>query len=461
MKKNAIVGICLFLFSVFSSAENPILKGFADPHTKVWNGKMYMAVGKDKDSTIKKFSMPYWNIYSSTDLRNWKLENKIDPKDNFMGKGNLNCWATDITTRNGKCYFYFSNGGNEIGVLVADKPEGTYIDILKKPMIPENFSVNHEYDPTIFKDDDGQYYIIFGRNGFDGKNLIHYQMAKLSNDMLSLAETPHDLMTDNLYGFGGPSRARDHQYFHKYKDTYYLSCGGDYRTSQNIYGPYTNPRKIAQIDGHSSFCEYNGQWYHIYEYTCEPYGIRQFRQISMTYLHYKDNGDMVDDENFIQGFVGSEPGGFLASTKHIPKGIYYATGVANYDSQWKKIEAEWFFKRVGSLEKKECPSGGFEIQNIQNNDYLNFPEISNLAPKSTIHFQISSANPKGGIIEIHQGSPKGRLLGKCNIKSTDNWSTYQTFSSKLINNTTFANLYFVFRGGNGELMRLDWFNFSK
>lgn len=428
-------------------AQNPIIKGYADPHMKIWNGKMYVSAGKDKSPETKGFSMPYWSIFSSSDLVNWKLERNILPEETFIGKGSEKCWATDIATRKGKYYFYFSHGGAETGVLVADKPEGPYQDVLKKPMIPEDFSVNHEYDPTAFTDEDGKQYLIFGRDGFDGKNHIHYQIARLSDDMISFAENPRDLLTDKEFGFGDKNRARDHQYFHKHNGIYYLSCAGAYRTSDNIYGPYTNERHTGQ-NGHSSFAEYNGQTYHMYEWTCEPFGNRSYRQVSITYLHYKDNGDMVDDINFLQGSSVAK------------EGIYYATGVGNYDAKWEKIEAEWFFNRVGALVKKQCPLGGFELQNIQNNDYLNFPNIKNLPVNSTINFRVSSVDSKGGQIEIHQDSNTGPLLGTCKVSVTDSFSNYHTFSCNLKNKSGLTNLYFVFKGGKGELMRLDWFNFQ-
>lgn len=445
--RGLLIGICI-IGVLGAAAQNPILKGYADPHMKVWNGKMYISVGKDKSPEIKGFNMPYWSIYSSSDLLNWQLERDILPEETFMGKGSTRCWATDISARNGKYYFYFSNGGAETGVLMASQPNGPYLDVLRKPLIPEDFSVNHEYDPTIFVDDDGQQYIVFGRDGFDGKNLIHYQMAKLSGDMLSLAEPPRDLMTEAKFGFGAKNRARDHQYFHKHNGTYYLSCAGAYRTSDNIRGPYTNLRQTGQDGGHSSFCAYNGQWYHMYEWTCEPFGNRSYRQVSMTYLHYRDNGDMVDDPDFLQQTASSK------------EGKYFKTGVGNYDADWEKIEAEWFFRCEGKLLKKESQEGGFEIQNIHDNDYLNFPNFRNLGAKSMIHFRISSANKKGGEIQIRQGSEKGQLLGTCKITDTKSVSDYKTFSCQLMGASDPGNLYFVFKGGKGELMCLDWFNLS-
>jgi arabinoxylan arabinofuranohydrolase len=440
----SLIGFFLLLFSPFAMGQNPILKGYADAHMKIWNGRMYVSAGKDKSPDIKGFAMPNWSIYSSSDLVNWKLECNILPEETFIGKGSLKCWASDITTLNGKYYFYFSHGGAETGVLAADQPDGPYRDVIKRPLIPEAYSVNHEYDPTIFVEEDGSQYLIFGRDGFDGKNLIHYQIAKLNKDMVSF-EVPRDLLTDKEFGFGEKNRARDHQYFHKYNGTYYLSCAGAYMTSANIYGPFKNERHTGQ-NGHSSFCEYNGQWYHMYEWTCEPFGNRSYRQVSMTYLHYKENGDMVDDLNFLQ------------ATAVAKEGKYFKTGVGNYDASWEKIEAEWYFKKEGALVKRESPTGGFEIRNIHNNDYLAFPNIKSLTANSTINFRVSPIHPKGGTIEIHQDSETGPMLGKCKIPGSEALSGYKTVSCKLKNEAGIANLYLVFKGRNDELLRLDWFN---
>ena len=59
----------------------------------------------------------------------------------------------------------------------------------------------------------------------------------------------------------------------------------------------------------------------------------------MTYLHYKDNGDMVDDPDFVQG------------------GKYYTTGVGKYNANWETIEAEWYFKKSLAIEKRDGPKG--------------------------------------------------------------------------------------------------------
>ena len=444
MKKINILGLCLLLISISIQAENPVLKGFADPHMKVWNGRMYLSVGKDEDPSFTSFSMPYWCIYSSDDLINWTKEVQINPGDTYLGSASKACWATDINTRNGLYNFYFSNGGSNTGVLRATKPNGPYLDILNKtPLLPGSLTYNFEYDPTSFNDDDGKSYIIFGRDGqLTGSGYFHYQIAKMNEDMISLAERPRDLINSSLNGFGAANVARDHQYFHKNNGIYYLSCAGAYESSTNIYGPYSNRRNTGQNQGHSSFCEYNGQWYHAWEFTCDPFANRNYRQVMITYLHYKDNGDMVDDLNFIEG------------------GKYYDYGVGNYNADWPQIEAEWYFKRVGTLVKKECPAGGFEMQNIQNNDCLFFPKIRNLTVNSVINFQVSSIKA-GAKIEIYRDSPDGVLLGTCSVPVTSSWSTYKTISCNITNAADSDNICFKFVGGTGELLRLDWFNINK
>lgn len=458
MTKKCLTACLVILLSIINLkvfSQNPILKGFADPALTVHEGRVYMLVGKDKGPTEKNFIMPYWAIYSSSDLTNWKEECIIDPKDTYLGAGYQYCWAGDIVFKNGKVYVYFSEHGEASGVVVADKPSGPFVDVLKKSLLPKEMSINKEYDPTVFTDDDGSNYLIFGRDGRLGNNLLHYQIAKLSKDMTSLAEKSHDLITSKPNGFGTIQLkdkkdgtgvdsvfiAQDHQYFHKYNGVYYLGRDVSYETSTNILGPYTNRRTVGKNAGHASYNEFNGQTYHAWEFTCEPYGNRVYRQVMMTYLHYKDNGDMISDANFIQA------------------GKYFATGVGNYSAKWDKIEAEWYFKKSEKAVKRESPNGGFEIQNLTNNAELHFPSIKDLPANATINFSVSSTGNKGKI-EIHEGSSTGKLIGTCTISNTGSLKTYQTISCKLKNARGTNSLYFVFKVENKEFARLDWFNFS-
>lgn len=240
MKRKILIGISVLLINLQTVvlAQNPVLVGWADPATQVWDGKMYMAVGKDRAPGLKHFEMTQWAIYSSEDLMNWKLETDILPGQTYLGEGYEGCWASDITKKEDNFYFYFSNKNTATGVLVSEKADGPHVDVLQNPMVPADLTINNEYDPTVFTDDDGQRYLIMGRDGMRGKDLVHYQIARLNDDMVSLAEIPRDMITDREYGFGTEKTAPDHSYFHKYQDTYYLSLGSTYVTSKNIYSPY-------------------------------------------------------------------------------------------------------------------------------------------------------------------------------------------------------------------------------
>jgi hypothetical protein len=142
------------------------------------------------------------------------------------------------------------------------------------------------------------------------------------------------------------------------------------------------------------------------------------------------------------------------------KGKYYANGVGSYSANWDTIQAEWFFKKSEMALKKEGPAGGFEIQNLINNSYVDFPNIKDLKANATINFNVSSIS-KNVRIEIREDSSTGTLLGTCVLPNTGSFANYKTVACNLKNTAEITNLFFVFKGEKGELARFDWFNFSK
>ncbi len=445
MKKNRIIYLFMFFMGIAfkSYSQNQVLKGWADPALKVWNGKLYLSVGKDSIVKEGGFYMNHWALFSTTDLLNWKMETEIWPNKTYLGNNFTGCFATDITFSKGKYYFYFSGYTNATGVLVADKPNGPYVDVLKKPVLPKGLVPGNEsYDPTIFTDDDGLSYLIFGLDGNNKNGIKHYQIVKLNPDMVSLAEAPRSLITASEYGLGMANLTPDHNYFHKRNGIYYLSCGAKYVTSKNVYGPFSEVKNAGLSYNHTAFFNFNGQEYHAYNTPVNLSKTPYFRQINITYLNYKDNGDMVDDMNFAVG------------------GKYYENGVGSYSAKWDTIQAEWFFKKSANALKKESPNGGFEIQNLKNDDFLNYPAVKDLSANATINFNLSSKF-KGGKIEIREGSINGNLLGTCVIPKTGSFTTYKTASCKLKNKSGETDLYFVFKGAEKDLLHLDGFNFNK
>jgi arabinoxylan arabinofuranohydrolase len=262
--------------------KNPLINepGMSDPHALVINDVCYLFTGHDVGFGIKDWVMPEWRIYRSETLRDWKHVGTISPADNYMGAGNTNCWAGDIVERDGRFYWYFSNHNKEIGVMVASSPEGPYADALGEKLVAS-------FDPSIFVDDDGTPYIIFGEN--------NYHIARLKDSMTELAEEPRIIPVDRK----GIFNVVDKSSLHKHNGIYYLSCSAAYATSRNIYGPYEYCGRVGAEYGletsfaHGDFFEWKGNWYHVW---CQ-YRDRNYDRIRDCFIApvvYTPDGTMLD-----------------------------------------------------------------------------------------------------------------------------------------------------------------------
>ena len=432
----------LALLSLSAFAVNPIKKGFgmADPHCYIFNGKAYLFTTRDADSTAHGFVMPDWQIWSSNDLVDWTLERYILPTETYMGASN-DCWATETVTKNGKYYFYFSNRNINTGVMVADQPGGLYKDALGQPMLTEDLTPGKEYDPTVLIDDDEAQsaYIVFGHHRSTDEDLNWY-IARLNEDMTSLAEAPRKIELTNMESF---MLSNDKPNLHKHGGLYYLSAGSHYATSLYVYGPYEvrgNSRNDAYGLGgraHGNYFTWHNQWFHTWCHFYLGKDVARFRESYMTYLHYKDNGEMVSDVDYLEA--------------------HFATGVGQYDANWVNIEAEWYMQ-LDKAAKKECPLGGFEIQNVQGGATLSFPHMQSLATQKSIQFHAASLS--GATIEVRADTADGKLLGKCKVPATGAWDKYAYTECALKNLNDVKGICFVFTGKGQDLLHLNSFNFS-
>ena len=109
--------------------NNPIIQGLGicDPHIHVFDNKAYLYASHDRSINNTTWLMDDWQIWSSKDLVIWEYETTFRPEETYIGKCDK-CWAVDTAQRNGKYYYYFSNGNKDIGVAVADKPGGPYCE---------------------------------------------------------------------------------------------------------------------------------------------------------------------------------------------------------------------------------------------------------------------------------------------------------------------------------------------
>lgn len=446
MKKLFILFLILTIQSILF-AKNPIIpnKGANDPHIRIIDGKAYLSASHDKSAESKGFIMDDWWLWSSDDLVNWKLEYTLKPEETYIGKPFNQCWATDIVKRNGKFYWYFSEGNQQTGVMVGDSPSGPWKDPLGKPLLTEEMTTTDEYDMGIVQDEAGEYYIVFG--------VWDYYIAKLNEDMISLAEKPRKIEINNPrgpYNSDGNNSKKptdDKPFIHFYNGNFYLSWGCFYAMANNVYGPYDYKGSIIEQKSfapdydaptwpkgfrqgrHGSFFEWHNQWYFAY---CDisQTGNRYFRDTFISYVHYKKNGEMA-----------------LIRVDGI--------GVGEYDANTGAIEAEDYFKASGVV-KKENKTGGFVINEIDNRDYLTFQNIKGLAGKTKIEFNLIPN--KKGIIEVRQHSPKGKLLANCNVEPAD--SKKAKICCDLPTLSDMETLCFVFLGEDKDLLQFDSFSFK-
>lgn len=424
-------------------AQNPIVphQGLNDPHIHIFNDTAYVYASHDKSADNKKFIMEDWWIWSSPDLVNWTKRSILSPADTYIGAGFSGCWATDVGRKNGKYYWYFSEKNQQTGVVVGESPVGPWKDPLGKPLLTEDLTPTDEYDMTIYEEA-GEHYIIFG--------VWDYYIAKLNEDMISLAEAPQKITIEHPRGPYNPDGKNldkptdDKPFLHKYRDQYYLSWGCFYAMSDSLYGPYEYKGTVIHEDSfaegyasptwpngflqgrHGSFFQWHDQWYYAY---CDisQTGNRYFRDTFISYVHYKKNGEMA--------FIRVD-----------------GVGVGRYDVTAGKIEAEDFFK-VNQMEKVELSNGQFGLQNTGFESWAYYPNVEGLSREKSIQLALNLDEPASFILEVRQNSPSGKSLGVLRVNRTDAGQQVATLPLSVTEER--ENLVILLKGAKPRSVILD------
>lgn len=240
--------------------------------------------------------------------------------------------------------------------MIANTPEGPYSDALNKPLLHEALTEGKEFDPTLFIDDDPgkSPYIIFGYKRRGG-----YFIAKLNEDMVSLAEAPKKLVLMNDF-----DKPVDKNYLHKRGSIYYLSAGGFYYTSNDVYGPYHYQGMLGAGHGlgpfsHGSFLNHQEQWFHVWTRYLDR-SHNKYRESMITYAHYTDDGKLISDTHYLD--------------------LHKAWGVGRYNAHWPLLEAEWFYQGQ-SIKKTFTPelSNGFGVSFEKGGSSITFQRVENLS----------------------------------------------------------------------------------
>ena len=298
MFKHCVLAALLSAASL-AQAANPIVKNIftADPAALVDNGRVYLYVGKDEAPVGgKDYVMNEWRVYSTCDMKNWTDHGSPLKYSTFKWAGR-DAWASDITKRNGKYYFYStvdhaSIPGKAIGVAVSDSPTGPFVDAIGKALVSNDMTKESailwdDIDPAVFIDDDGQAYLYWGNTVM--------KWAKLKPNMVELDGPIHTVGLDQF---------TEAAYLHKHKGTYYLTYSRQfpeetvYMTGPSATGPWTWGGQVMEKNSnvntiHQAIVDFNGKSYIFYHNGKLPTGGEFRRSVAVEELRYGPDGQIL------------------------------------------------------------------------------------------------------------------------------------------------------------------------
>ena len=439
-------------------AQNPFVQTWctSDPAPMVHDGTMYVYTGHDEDGA-DFFWMQEWRVYSTQDMVNWTDHGSPLALESFSWADDR-AWASQTIERNGKFYWYICahsklSGGMAIGVAVGDSPIGPFKDALGKPLF-ENGSWDH-IDPTVFIDDDGQAWLMWG-------NPQCYYL-KLNEDMISYSGDLGKLdMTEEAFGAPVMSkREKDKKYKDCYVEgpwltkrngTYQLlyAAGGvpehiSYSTAPSPTGPWKYAGEIMPLcdtksfTNHCGVADYKGHSYFFYHTGKLPNGGGFGRSVAVEEFKYNADGSfptiMPTDE------------GVKPLEKFNP---------------YRKVEAETmaFSKGVKTEQNDEV---GVYVTDIHNGDYIKLQNVHFCYKMPRTFTARVASGLRGGQIEIRLDSVAGKLLGTLDVPGTGGWEKWQTLTADLDAFDSYPELlhtrdfYLVFKGRKGpKLFNFDW-----
>ncbi|MDF2945041.1 MAG: glycoside hydrolase family 76 [Herbinix sp.] len=124
-----------------------------------------------------------------------------------------------------------------------------------------------------------------------------------------------------------------------------------------------------------------------------------------------------------------------------------------------KLEAESFDQCRGII-TEECNEGGKSIDGVQNGFYTVYHNIDFGEGGFTKAVMRAATPMSGGSVEIRVGSTKGKLIGTCEITSTDDWKQWQDFTCDIESVEGLQTIYLIYKGDD-YLFNLNWFQFQK
>tara|TARA_B100000700_G_C14998127_1_gene834921 strand:+ start:522 stop:1835 length:1314 start_codon:yes stop_codon:yes gene_type:complete len=433
---NKAVAVLTIMMGCTAAAQKPIIqtKYTADPAPMVYNDTIFLYTSHDEDDA-EGFKMLDWLLYTSTDMVNWTEHGAVASLKDFSWAPQDNgAWAVQCIERNGKFYLYCPMHGSGIGVLVSDSPYGPFKDPLGKRLIDTDHIWN-DIDPSPFIDDDGQAYLYWGNPD------VYY--VKLNEDMTSIEGEVVKIDSK-------PENYQEGPWVWKHDDHYYLAyastcCpeGLGYAMSDSPEGPWEYKGMIMDATektrgNHPGIIEYKGKSYafgHSYDILKSKTSIfYERRSVDADEMKYNEDGTIQTIPYWND--KGPEP-------------------IENLNP-FHRTEAETIAWSEGVKTNKT--EDKIYVTAIEDGDYMMVQgaDFKNGATK----FKIFAQPVSGGTIEIRLDGAEGQLIGSSKIEK-EAGNTYKLYTSNMEKVPGVHDIYFVFKGGDGELFNLDYWEFQK
>ena len=280
---------------------NPVFPGwYADPEGIIYDNMYWI---------FPTYSAPYedqvfFDAFSSDDLTNWKKHSGV-LDTGAVRWAEKAMWAPSVIKRNGKYFLFF--GANDIqsdaeaggiGIAVADRPDGPYIDYLGKPLIDKFHNGAQPIDQFVFGDSDGKLYLIYG-------GWRHCNIVRLKDDLTGVEPSEDGTLFREITPEGfveGPFMfIRNNKYYFMWSEGGWT--GPDYSVayaiSDSLFGPFDRIGRILRQDpsiatgaGHHSVMHIPGTDNYYIVYHRRPVGEqdRNSREVCIEKMEFDENG---------------------------------------------------------------------------------------------------------------------------------------------------------------------------
>lgn len=375
-----------------------------DPAILVDGDTVYLYTGHDV-AAGSGYVIPEYLCYSTKDLKNWTCHGVVlSMKDVSWGDNNA-AWAAQVMKYNNKYYMYYcswdstSSGQQSIGVAVADKATGPFIDI-GEPLVKGTFTSNTSGNWSTFNDIDPTAWIETDSKGVEhrylcwGNNKLF--VCELNEDMISVK----DLNNDGKITFGTQAsgktskdvdiiektvsslnfteapwlyRRQDAEgnyygkyylfFAHKWREEMAYATTDDLLDGKLEFGSVLMEPSVTSNTNHMAVFDFKGKTYFVYHNGSLPAGTGFRRTACIAEVHFNEDGTIQPIPETAAGIWGTTTTLYTGTGKKIAHEnfrnssadaaypyINVAVGAIENDNE---ADSQWVMTKPYYGEKKE------------------------------------------------------------------------------------------------------------